>query len=37
MANRNATPPATYFISVLELATGEKLGKQRAPSRHRNA
>jgi hypothetical protein len=21
-----ATPPATYFISVLELATGEKLG-----------
>jgi hypothetical protein len=26
MANRSATPPATYFISVLELATGEKLG-----------
>lgn len=23
---RGATPPATYFISVLELATGEKLG-----------
>ncbi len=23
---RNATPPAAYFISVLELATGETLG-----------
>ncbi len=26
MSNNGATPPATYFISVLELATGEKLG-----------
>jgi hypothetical protein len=25
-APSRATPPATYFISVLELATGEKLG-----------
>jgi hypothetical protein len=25
-ARTSATPPAAYFISVLELATGEKLG-----------
>lgn len=25
-AKANAAPPAAYFISVLELATGEKLG-----------
>src|SRR5260370_36808142 len=25
-ASSSATPPATYFISVLELATGETLG-----------
>lgn len=25
-AHASATPPAAYFISVLELATGEKLG-----------
>jgi hypothetical protein len=25
-AHTSATPPAAYFISVLELATGEKLG-----------
>jgi hypothetical protein len=27
-ASRNETPPATYFISVLELATGETLGNE---------
>jgi hypothetical protein len=27
-SSRSATPPATYFISVLELATGETLGNE---------
>jgi hypothetical protein len=27
-ASRSETPPATYFISVLELATGETLGNE---------
>jgi hypothetical protein len=27
-ASRTETPPATYFVSVLELATGETLGNE---------